>query len=182
MVAQGVAHLLALTLWGELGTGPQPERGPPGPRGRRRDKCHLPGKTATTKGTTFCSKLSAASCRAPPPLRSPGLTWLRGRGCTLFCVPSHLLRALMPQIGGGGSRAGGEGPRNRHPQALPGGCPAAAGLTTGADAHRERLLGLIHHATLRHLVIMSRSASPALKHRRWRAGGAAWVCGDERAV
>ena len=58
-------------------------------------------------------------------------------------------------------------------QALPGGRPAAAGVTVGADAPRERLRGLIHHATLGYLVVMFRSASPARKHGGRRAGGGA---------
>lgn len=84
--------------------------------------------------------------------------------CFMF---THVLE--LGRFGPGGARAGGEGP----PGPLRG-CPAAAGVTVRADAPRERPLGLIHHAMLGYLVIMFRSASPALKHRSWRAGGPAW--------
>lgn len=94
---------------------------------------------------------------------------LKTVSCSLTSWSSDASALVGPELGGRVLH-----PLGQRPPGPPRGCPAAAGVTVRADAPGERLLGLIHHAMLGYLVIMFRSASPALKHRSWRAGGPAW--------
>ncbi|XP_064451561.1 inositol polyphosphate-5-phosphatase A isoform X2 [Mirounga angustirostris] len=125
--------------------------GAAGAAGTEKRQVWSTGKAPTPRETAFCRKLSVCGQAEAVPVDCFVLT--------LSLDASELEGAPPP---------------GRRPPGPPRGCPAAAGVTVGSDAPREQLLGLIHHATLGYLVTMFRSASPALKHQRWRAGGAAW--------
>lgn len=141
--------LPALSTCGVRAHGHSQSRGR-GRRGDREEASVVYRESTHAEETAFCRKLSVCGRAEAVPVDCFVLT--------LSLDASELEGAPPP---------------GRRPPGPPRGCRAAAGVTVGSDAPREQLLGLIHHATLGYLVTVFRSASPALKHQRWRAGGAA---------